>query len=108
ELAEYRAPTDELRTPLLFRLAGEKYREAGDLQRGDPVILRCETGNKFDRCATLVLLRAGRPIGYVPRQYSAMIASHLSAGHSLESIADRRLVVPPDRGRWMISVKRVN
>jgi len=62
--------------------------------------------NAFDQSATLVLVREGKTIGYVPRQYSKMIAEHLDAGHSLEASALRRLVVPPERGRWQIEVRR--
>ena len=108
ELAEYRDEKDDLSRPLSFRVAGGKFREAVDLQPGDPVILRHEPDNQFDKCATLVLLRQGKPVGYVPRQYSALISGHLASGHALESVAERRLTVPPDRGRWVISVKRAN
>jgi hypothetical protein len=106
ELAEYRSESDKLSRPLVFRVAGEKRCPGADLlNEGDPVVLAREADNQHDPNATLVLLRDGQRVGYVPRQYSAMIAKHLDAGHPLEAVALRRLVVPPERGRWQIRVR---
>ncbi len=106
ELAEYRAESDTLSSPLVFRVAGEKRCPGGDLLKpGDPVVLKREAGNEFDPNATLVLLRGGERVGYVPRQYSKMMARLLDAGYPLEAVALRRLVVPPERGRWQIRVR---
>jgi hypothetical protein len=108
ELAEYRSESDKLSKPLVFRVAGEKRFTGGDLLKvGDHVVLQRETHNPHDPHATLVLLRQGEKVGYVPRQYSGIIASHLDAERQLETIALRRLVVPPERGRWQIRVRSI-
>jgi len=107
ELSEYRSESDPLTRALVFRIAGEKRHPGGDLlQPGDPVLLARDRQNAFDPSATLVLVREGKTVGYVPRQYSKMIAGQLDAGHSLEATALRRLVVPPERGRWQVEVRR--
>ena len=107
ELAEFRDDRDPLEIPLLFRVAGEKHLDgAVQLAAGEHVTLMREHANPHDEYATLVLKKEGRAVGYVPRQYSKMISQHLDAGHALESVAVHRLVVPPDRGRWVISVRR--
>jgi hypothetical protein len=109
ELAEYRSSDDDLQRPLYFRVAGEKYYEGGKLLRENAKVeLRREPKNEHDSSATLLLLLdATTPIGYVPRQYSAMIARLLDAGEKLEARAVRRLVLPEDRGRWIIRLQRV-
>src|SRR5438128_3136624 len=107
ELAEFRDDLDPLTQPLLFRVAGPKHHDGTpQLCAGEHVVLLREKANPHDEYATLVLKKAGRPIGYVPRQYSKMISQHLDTGHALETVAVQRLVVPPDRGRWLISARR--
>jgi hypothetical protein len=107
ELAEYRAEDDQLERPLEMRVAGAShYDDAGKLRAGDPLELRREPTNEHDRCATLVLAKDDHKLGYVPRQYSQMIATLLDAGVVLRAEAVRRLTVRPDGGRWVVRVSR--
>jgi len=107
ELAEWRPENDELCEPLLFRLAGEMffYDAAKSLRVGDQLAVRLDDDNKFDECATLVLSN-GQPVGYLPRQYSRFVSRLLSAQVSLLAKVVRRLIVPEDRGRWVICLSR--
>ena len=106
ELAEYRASDDDLSTELLFRLAGERFGEgAADLQAGDSLELRCEPTNPVDPSATQVVFKGARKIGYVPVQYSRTVARLLRTGQALEARAVRRLLLPEERGRWIISAR---
>lgn len=109
ELAEYRADDDPLEDQLLFRVAGQRYQKAqARLEVGDTVTLLPEKDNPHDDSATLVLMREGQPIGYVPRQYSRLISRHLQQHHSIAAIAVHRLLVPSDRDRWVICARRVD
>lgn len=105
ELAEYRASDDDLSDPLLFRIAGMKY-QAGqaELHVGDRLELLRQTGNPHDPDATLVLTRNGIRVGYVPRQYSRLIAGILGSGRALVTVVVRELTVPADTGRWVVQV----
>lgn len=106
ELAEWRSDNDELREPLLFRLAGEMFNEAAKtLVVGDRLTVQPDAGNKFDECATLILSN-GQRVGYLPRQYSRFVSRLLSEQVSLRAEVVRRLIVPEDRGRWVIWLSR--
>jgi hypothetical protein len=106
ELAEYRAGDDDLSKPLFFRVAGEKYYDGGERLRADDAIeLRREPENANDSCATLLLVRDGTTVGYVPRQYSAMIARLLDKGRVVQARAVRRLILPEERGRWVVRIQ---
>jgi hypothetical protein len=105
ELAEYRASDDDLSDPLLFRIAGMKYQTGqANLHVGDRLELLHEMGNAHDPDATLVLTRSGVKVGYVPRQYSRLVARILSAGGALDTVVVRELAVPADTGRWVVQV----
>ena len=105
ELADYRAPDDSLSDPLLFRIAGMKFQtEKTVLHVGDHLDLLHEKGNPHDPDATLVLTRSGIRFGYVPRQYSRLVAGILASGRALDTVAVRELAVPADMGRWVVQV----
>lgn len=107
ELAEYRDEDDALGTPLEFRVAGATYHAPpADVREGDALELKREPGNPRDPRATLVLVRDGRTLGYVPRQYAKMIARLLDDGATLQAVALRRLALPPEGGRWVARVSR--
>jgi hypothetical protein len=106
EVSEYRPADDDLSTELLFRLAGERHGAgADDLKTGDDLQLWTEPGNRYDPCATQVLFKGDRKIGYVPIQYSCLFSRLLDAGREIRARAVRRLVLPEERGRWMISAR---
>lgn len=107
ELCEYRPLDDELQRPLFFRVSGERHFEGATmLHDGDLVDFEREPTNEVDRFATYVLVIGGQKVGWVPRQYSQLIASHLDRGHDLEARAMHRLVLPSERDRWVVSVTR--
>jgi len=107
ELAEYRTREDRLTVPLHFRLAGERFfRGSEKLSPNDRVVLQREPSNPKDPLATLVLEKTGEPVGYVPRQYSALVAQLLDSGSQLDAVAVRRLTLPDDRDRWVVRVQR--
>ena len=107
ELAEYRGADDDLSTPLEFRVAGEKHRATTPvLAPGDRVQLKRQPDNVHDTCATFVLTLDGTPVGYVPRQYSALIAGLVDRGVTLAAVAVRRLMLPEEAGRWVVRVGR--
>src|SRR5690606_14947995 len=55
ELAEYRAPDDDLTLPLEFRMAGRRYiQDRAPLAVGDLVSLRLESDNPSDPTAVVV------------------------------------------------------
>jgi len=109
ELAEYRAEDDELREPVEFRIAGAsqpRFSGAAKLVSvGDRLGLKREPENTHDRFATIVLEGAGAALGYVPKQYSRMVARLLDSGVALAATA-QRLLVSPDAGRWVVRLTR--
>jgi len=111
ELAEYRAVDDPLFEPLEFRVAGMKYvppDARGGLAIGMVLRFEREPTNPHDPNATVVARTIdGMRAGYVPRQYSAMIASLLGGGVALEAVAIRELVLPDDAPRWVVRATRV-
>jgi|JI102314DRNA_FD_contig_51_96112_length_2404_multi_4_in_0_out_0_2 hypothetical protein len=107
ELAEARSVDDPLDRPLLFRLAGEVYHPAArDIKVGDELTVRPEPSNQYDSCATMILRDSDNIIGYVPRYYSALVSKLLSTGQKFTAQVIRRLIVPEDRGRWVIKLER--
>lgn len=106
ELAEYRAEGDALDRPLEMRIAAASHYSAGPLEPGERLHLVREPRNARDCNATFVVARGTDRIGYVPRQYTAMIARLLDGGVELQARAVRQLVVPPEGGRWVIRVTR--
>lgn len=110
ELAEYRASDDDLGVPLEFRVAGARHVPSAaraTLAQGEELALRREPSNEFDTAATVVEARTGRSIGYVPRQYSYLIARLLDAAVPLRALAVRELAIPDDAGRWVVRAERV-
>lgn len=106
EVAEYRDADDDLTRPLEFRLSGEsRFDVAKTLRGGEPVMFLHEATNAFDPDATLVLVQGKQRIGYVPRQYSGLVSRQLASGTPLEGQVVRRLVLPPERDRWIIRVR---
>lgn len=107
ELAEYRPDDDELEAPLLFRLAGMKHHPgSADIRAGAELSLLREPENAFDNQAVAVLAPGREKAGYVPRQYSSLVARLLDGGVFLEALAVRQLGVPADEGRWVIRLVR--
>jgi hypothetical protein len=109
ELAEYRSIDDPLIEPLEFRMAGAKYILDGERARltaGEALRLEREPTNASDQCATLVVARTGLRAGYVPRQYSGLVARLLEERVELSAVAVRELTIPEDAGRWVIRVER--
>lgn len=109
ELAEFRPETDDLSVPLLFRVAGMKHQDdtgAERLRSGEPVDLVREPENQLDRCA-LVVVHGEHQIGRVPRQYSPIFARLLDAGRKIKTVADRRLILPTESGRWVVRAQAV-
>lgn len=107
ELCEYRPVEDDLSRPLVFRVAGEQFYSGGaKLSPGERVTLTREADSIHDRHATQVRITAGDLVGYVPRQYSCLIARLLDAGTRLDAFAVRHLVLPQDRDRWVVLVQR--
>jgi hypothetical protein len=106
ELSEYRSDEDTLDQPLEMRIAGATHYDQGVLDAGDSLELKREPENIHDRLATLFVFRGDQKVGYVPRQYAAMIAHLLDAGVALRASAVRRLSLPSDSGRWVARVWR--
>lgn len=108
ELAEHRPDDDELASPLFIRVAGTRYyAEAADrVSENVPLQLVREPANEHDALATMLLAPDGRQLGYVPKQYSAIVARHLDAGVSLSAVAVRWLTVPGDRRRLVVRLTR--
>ncbi len=110
ELSEYRGATDPLTTPLEMRVAGVKYvplEERAVLTPGAQLSFERQPTNSFDPCATIIATTAdGRRAGYVPRQYSSMVARLIDGGVALTGVAVRELILPEDAGRWVVRVER--
>jgi hypothetical protein len=104
ELAEYRAPQDDLSNPLEFRVAGRRYiPDVAPLHLEDTVSLRRQPDNLADPAA-VVVDREGRRAGYVPRQYTQILGSLLDRGVPMISKVIRELLVPDDVGKWVVRV----
>ena len=109
ELAEFRPVDDELHEPLDFRISGAtqpRFAEAATkVTPGAALALKREPDNQYDCHATIVLESAGIPLGYVPKQYSEMVARLLDRGLALHATA-QRLLIAPDAGRWVVRLSR--
>lgn len=108
ELAEYRPDDDDLSVPLFIRVAGTRYYPASaHVQPEMDLQLVREPGNAEDENATMLCAPEGRQIGYVPKQYSRIVAYALDAGHSLRAIAVRWQAVPAVARRLVVRLSRV-
>jgi hypothetical protein len=106
ELAEYRADDDDLSTPLAFRVAGGRFKPSMVTPEiGERVSLRREVDSAHDPSATLVLMIGDVELGYVPRYYARAIARLLDARARIVAVVERHLLVPEDRGRWVVRVQ---
>lgn len=108
ELAEYRPPDDELEKSLSFRLSGQRF--AGpevELSQGQELTLERDRGNPKDDFATFVLTLGGVRVGWVPIQYSHIVARLIDDGIPLRSVVERRLLLPEPRGRWVVRIERL-
>ena len=106
ELAEYRAPDDDLARPLEFRVAGRRYiQDAVELEVGAAVTLRPEPTNEVDPEAVIVDSK-GRRAGYVPRQYVRFVGRLIERGVAIRGEAVRQLLVPDDVGKWVVRIER--
>jgi hypothetical protein len=106
ELAEYRAPDDELVQPLEFRVAGRRHiLDAAPLAVGAKVSLCPEPDNEADAGAVIVD-RDGRRAGYVPRQYTELVGRLLERSVAIDGQVTRQLLVPDDVGKWVVRIAR--
>lgn len=109
ELAEFRASNDTLESPLEVRVAGRRHipeRDLASLRGGEMLEAIRDVGNSSDPFATLLVTSRGERAGYVPRQYSEMIAHLLERGIAINGEALRELTVPEDAGRWVVRLQR--
>lgn len=107
ELAEYRPDDDDLSRPLSFRLSGQRHAVSqADLQPGTELQLRRDSENLRDPFASLLLTLDDLQVGWVPRQYSRLIARHLDAGEHLAAHVERQLLLPETRGRAVVRIER--
>ncbi len=109
ELAEYRGPEDPLTRALEFRVSGERFQPEASgvaLTPGERVTLRRDAENPHDPCASVVLVRGDLRLGFVPRQYSTLMAGLIAANVELEGTLVRRLRLPAEAGRWVVRVQR--
>ena len=105
-----RDANDPLLVPLEMRVAGVKH-VSGDIRAhlADGMELQFirEPNNKADRSATIIATTPeGRRAGYVPRQYSSLVANLIDRNVELVGIALREIVLPEDAGRWVVRVAR--
>lgn len=106
ELAEFRGVDDTLEVPLRFRMASKRHFPlAEQLQPGDALGLERDRANA-DPLATWVVLRAGEPVGYIPRQYTRLVTRLLDAGSQLKAEVLRQLPVARDGSRWLLALSR--
>lgn len=104
ELAEYRSPTDPLDRPLEMRIAAMEHGARQSLTIGETVTLRRELENPADSAAVQLIDGNRQLVGYVPRQYSSLVARILDAGDPLRAVIVRELLAP--EGRWVARVER--
>ncbi len=90
-----------------MRVAGMKhYSGADSVQAGKHLSLSREPANEYDADAVAIETEVGAKVGYVPRQYSRLIAGLLDGGASLHAKAVRRLLGTEEGGRWVVRIER--
>jgi hypothetical protein len=108
ELAEHRSDDDDLSVPLFIRVAGTKhYAASAQVQPETALQLVREPTNARDQFATMLCARDAGRIGYVPRQYSRLVARALDAGQAVQAVAVRWLAVPAAERRLVVRLSRV-
>jgi hypothetical protein len=107
ELAAHRPESDDLSVPLFIRVAGTRYYAASEqVLTGMELKLVREPENLEDRAATMLRAPDGHQIGYVPRQYSEIVARALDAGHLVQAVAVRWQNVPASPERLVVRLSR--
>jgi hypothetical protein len=108
ELSEHRPADDDLAVPLFFRVAGTRHYAAAEQVRAEMGLkLVREPGNEHDGYASMLVTSDERLIGYVPKQYSRIVARALDAGHLLETVAVRWLAVPGAPRRLVVRLSKI-
>lgn len=107
ELSEYRSVDDALAVPLLVRVAGASHHAGGtEVAAGDALTLEREP-LPIDPFAVRLRTSSGASVGYVPRQYSALVARLLDGGASIGARTVRLLPDPDvEHGRWVVELQR--
>lgn len=107
ELAEHRADDDDLSSPLFIRVAGTRYYPAAEQIQADTELeLARELSNPQDASATMLRTPDGQQIGYVPKQYSRIVARALDAGQPVTAVAVRWLAVPGAKRRLVARLSK--
>lgn len=108
ELAEHRRDDDDLTVPLFARVAGARYyQEAADkVVANSRLLLVREPSNAKDECAVMLCTTDGQQIGYVPKQYSRLVARAIDAGQAVDALAIRWQTVPGDRPRLVVRLSK--
>jgi hypothetical protein len=107
ELAEHRTDDDELSVPLFIRVAGTRdYEPAEQVHAGMELQLVREPDKVEDEFATMLRTPDGQQIGYVPAQYSRIVARVLDAGHSVRAVAVLWQAVPASPRRLIVRLSR--
>ncbi len=107
ELADYRTIDDDLSRPLIFRLAGaQHYPHSEAVHTGEHLQLRRDYENQYDRYATKVEAAHGIQIGWVPRQYSELVATRVEMNIDLTLVILRRLPLVSEKDRWLLHLSR--
>lgn len=109
ELAEYRDPEGGLTEPLELRVTALEHfdaRTSGELEVDARIELQRDPENDVDPHATFVLTADGRRIGYVPRQYSRLVARLIEDGGRVDARFVRYVSSYPDRRTPVVRVQR--
>lgn len=109
ELAEHRPIDDDLKRPLIFRIAGQKHVPVpASIKAGDSVTLVRAPNNEHDRNAVEVHVSAGQKVGWVPRQYAPLFAMLLDSRVEIEARIYAPWEVLTEQGRWLVEAVRRN
>ncbi|MEL6760942.1 MAG: HIRAN domain-containing protein [Myxococcota bacterium] len=109
ELAAVRPNDDRLDEPLICRLAGAGHYadEFGKLQIGDSLQLARDIRNENDPSAVRVL-RQDAQVGWVPKQYSKLIARLLDEGVQLDVRIKGSVRAPELHERMLLRISRLS
>lgn len=107
ELAEFREISDSLERPLEFRLAATAHFQPleAEIQPGAGLQLRPHAENPMDPHAVYVV-SGEEPIGYIPRQYSQLVATRLAEGAKFRTSVIREMPSYPDQRKWLLRLER--